>query len=187
VYQVRGDVNHYQSLLRDAPATPAAAEMLRFHGRAKAAMWVPPPVYSPTLSLKAPDIWTLNGALVFPPEALAVLDDVLSKAGELLPLPFEGETWHVFNIVHTTNCLNEEATTWLMNGEHRVRAQKLAFHEHRLPEPTLFTVPQASVRTLCIQGLVSPEDDFKAVVEDNGLTGLEFELLWDSEAASVSA
>jgi hypothetical protein len=189
VFRVQGDVNTYEHLLADVEMTPGLAAMLRFDGTPKGGTWRPPPAYSYKPTLEAPDIWTFHGHLVFPPALADRLGPLLYRSGELLPFPFNGETWLLLNVGPPINCLDEDASEWAM-GTHdptkRLSLRKMAFHRRRLPD-TLFVVPEARVTVLCVEGLAGREDEFKATVEDLGLTGLRFELLWDSEAVSVTA
>lgn len=184
VFRVRGDVNSYQALLADDEAV-WSTDRLALNGTPRASNWQPPTVYSDQPRLLAPDIWTLVGCagLVFPPPAQERFDLLLAVSGELLPLPFEGEVFFLHNNLQDINCLNVEASGWLHdeNGR-RVLLKRYEFHSRRLPESSLFKIPQTdTVEVLCIEGLLDPEEDFKAIVEHEGWTGLRFEPLWQQQ------
>jgi len=179
VYNVRGDVNIYESLLVDgAPAPP-------FNGTPMTDTWVPPAVYSPQPTLITPDIWVLGSTLVFPSALAGKLGHILAPCGELLPLPYNDETWWVLNVLPPFDCLDRETSTWAEVSY--PDPKKMAFIEHRLPGVPLFKPVEQRVSTFCSEGLADREDEFKPVVEDLGLTGLTFIPLWDSDDPSVFA
>lgn len=184
VYRVRGEVNDYQALLaHDSDIWKTDA--LRLNGTPRTDGWIPPRVYSDQPRLKTPDIWTLVGCagLVFPEEVIGPLDVILGRAGELLPLPYHGKNLFLLNILQDINCLDSDRSRWVGEEHGRRSAVKTyEFHPNRIPESTLFKIPETDrAEVLCAEGILDREDEFKAVVEDAGWKGLRFQLLWESD------
>ncbi len=101
---------------------------------------------------------------------------------ELLPLVDEddGTEWYVLNMMHLVNCIDREKSE-LSIAPYRVR---LEFFPQRITQQNVFTPwwPKSFWRkVLCWEQYKDPHSEFKAHVEQFGLTGLEFELLWDEE------
>lgn len=154
VYRVRGDVNNYQALLaddKDIWRTP----QLRLDGVPRQEGWVPPNVYSDQPRLKSPDIWTLVGCsgLIFTPDAemLEHLEVILGIAGELLPLPYQDETFLLLNILQVINCLDQDRTRWVGEDQGlRAAPKKYEFVADRIPESTLFKIPETTRLKCCV-------------------------------------
>jgi hypothetical protein len=81
------------------------------------------------------------------------------------------------------NCLDHDKTEWEY-GETTgkpIRIVRYAFHEDRMPESSIFKIPETGrSEILCYEGARDPEDEFKPFVERNGITGLKFTELWSS-------
>ncbi len=102
-------------------------------------------------------------------------------AGELLPLPHRGDLFHLVNVLECVNCLDEQNTKWVLGRttNARIRVEEYRFHANRLSESTLFKVPETALgEVLTVSGLKDPEDEFKSVVEREGLEGINFEEVW---------
>ncbi len=56
-----------------------------------------------------------------------------------------------------------------------------SFIQADFPESSLFKIPETDKgEVLCLEGFLDPAEEFKAVVEASGWTGLVFDLLWES-------
>jgi hypothetical protein len=106
-------------------------------------------------------------------------------AGELLPLPHRGEVFTVLNITECINCLDHNRTRWVLGKSTgaRIRIKEYAFHPNRFSESVLFKIPETcKADVLVVEGLPGCEvEEFRYVVEQNGLEGLLFEEIWSSE------
>ncbi len=103
-----------------------------------------------------------------------------SKAGELLPIKLEtGETLYILNVVEVANALNIKMTLFdLYEDGTRGRILKPYFYSNRLPESSIFKIPEtAKTVILTFSGVFGESDEFYSAYLKSGLTGLEFDLL----------
>jgi len=125
--------------------------------------------------------------------ALAILRPLIETCCELLPLaPYDGEVFHLINVLDTIDCLDQTKTTWLPHsndapkkrpkGSTAYSIDEYCFDVKRLPKSALFKIPEQSRSAeLTVSGLLSPNKEFKSIVEREGLTGLAFEELWSED------
>lgn len=182
VYRVQNDVNRYQYFL---PQYEEDWDRLVMDGTPKSDIWTPPPVYVYKPRHKSGDFYQFGaGMLITNPQATEVLRTHLEMAGELLPLPFEGQIFNVLNVTECINCLDQDKTQWTYgeSGKTRVEITEYVFHPNRFSESPLFKIPETCRgEVLLVEGLYDPEDEFRYVVEQHGLEGLVFEELWSSD------
>jgi hypothetical protein len=79
------------------------------------------------------------------------------------------------------NCLDENKTEWVLGqtSGKRIRIKEYHFHRNRLPQSSIFKIPETSAgEILCSTGIQDAEDEFKTQVEALSLSGLKFERLW---------
>jgi len=182
VFQISFDVDTYQALLVDGDddfSFPFFKSM-QFKDGPVGDAWTPPPVYVDRPRLVRPDIFHLVGAvgMVFGPRALVELDRFISRAGELLPIPFGEEVLGLLNVVEVIDCLDQDRTVFHGGGA----ATVLEFHAHRLSETPIFRIPQNQASQLfCHQGVSEPYWDFNTAVDQADLNGLVFTEVWNSE------
>lgn len=185
--------NHHQDLLpddrkcRNDADHKAIHSALKFTGVPKGKKWVPPPVFSLNPKKPMPDIWHIgygSDAFAVTPKVLKKTCMFLEMAGELLPLPYKDLTLTICNITECIDCVDSEASQWMQLGPKRKILEKPAFLIDRLPDSTLFKIPEWSHRMLCWERTGDPESEFKACVEANkfkgGFKGKFFELVWES-------
>jgi hypothetical protein len=111
------------------------------------------------------------------------LRTILEMAGEILPLPHQNEPFQLMNVLECVNCLDREQTKWAYGKRTnaRIGIEEYRFHTNRFSESTLFKIPEtAMAEILTVTGLKGPEDEFKSIVERQGLQGLLFEEVWSS-------
>ncbi len=104
VYRIRPDVNRYQYFLlaREEDLSKLGMECVP-----RAADWTPPPVYVYEPKHAVGDFYNFGAAaLITSPRATEVLRTHLEQAGELLPLPYQGEDFTVLNILACVDCLD---------------------------------------------------------------------------------
>ena len=72
-------------------------------------------------------------------------------------------------------------TKWVLGKttNTKIRIKEYHFEPSHFSESTLFKIPEtAMAEVLTVSGLKDPEDEFKFVVEREGLEGIIFEEVW---------
>jgi hypothetical protein len=184
-YEVHADPDRFQYfLLEDG----SLADRYAFDGRPLSKVWRPPAVYSYQPRLPEADFWDFGlGAFgttfAVRPETLdrSDLRQYLASAGELLPLPYRGRAFAVWNVTECIDALDADASAWLhdRNGE-RVRVQSPRFRRDRLGW-NVFKVPEMSESIFAwVDDRTERRQLFKHRVEDDRLTGLIFQELYST-------
>lgn len=100
------------------PVQPDGYETISslLNGQRRASSWRPIPIEiiredQGRALTYADSPWLSSDALVFGPKAIEVMEPLLAKNGELLPLMCEGAELFVFNPVRLENALDEAAST----------------------------------------------------------------------------
>ena len=138
--------------------------------------WEKLEVYVRQPTLKKPDIWQLANTLALEDKAAAKVQLCLDQAGQQFQLPFAGRKLIVLNVTYVIDCLNKKKSEYDPDLPHMI--DKYVFHADRL-DYSLFKIPQTQHgEILTVEGLASPDDEFKPLVEQHGLKGLRFEELW---------
>ena len=182
-YEVTSDPDCFQYFLLD---DSSAFDRYRFDGRPLSEHWHPPSVYSFKPRLPEGDFWDfgLGGfgtTFAIRPEALSRpgFREYLSSVGELLPLPYLGRDFAVWNVTNCIDALDREASSWLHyeNGE-RFRVDVPRFREDRRGW-NVFKVPEISASIYAwVDDKTEPQQLFMRLVEHEGLTGLVFHELY---------
>jgi hypothetical protein len=174
VFRVRTDVNHFQYFLPENRSDYPI--LMDFDGTSKAKSWKPPPVYILKPKHKKGDFFNFGtGYLILSSRARDVLGEFLEMAGELLPLPYKGETYSLLNVTECIDCLDQKKTEFYPDQA----PKKYAFHPDRFVESQLFKIPETDkAEILLVEGRDDPEEEFRHIVEANKLQGLIFEQLW---------
>lgn len=190
VFEIIGDLNNHQQLLpRDEKIHKLLKESpLWFDGRSKLENWSPPEMMLMSPKKKVPDIWSVNSDAAFAagPRAFPLIQEFFEMAGEVLPLPFKGETLQLLNVTVCEDCLNGDRCDWLLNNQGERLTVKnshlpgaFQFLPAMFPESSIFKIPYGSAgRTLCWEEDDDPLCSFKAAVESHKLTGLKFREIW---------
>ena len=86
------------------------------------------------------------------------------------------------NVLDCVNCLDEQNTKWVYGKttHSRIRIKEYHFDASRFSESSLFKIPE-KVEIFTTSGLKDPEDEFKGIVEAEGLQGILFEEVWSRE------
>ncbi len=180
VYKVQLDVNHYRFFLPEDDSTYDTG-ILDFRCKPKRADWTPPTVYCDNPASDEGDFWSIGlgaGAFATTPAATDQVLEFLEMAGELLDLPFENSKFSVLNVLECVNALDKQKTKFARpDGGGMIK--EFAFHSDRLPESTIFKIPETFTSILTVEGRDDPETEFKPTVERLGLKGLIFQKLWE--------
>jgi len=175
VFRVDNDVNHYQYFL---PEKEEDALALCMDCTPRAGAWSPPNVYIYRPKHKRGDFYQFaNAALITSPRATEMLHTHLVEAGELLPVPYEGQVFTLLNVLACADCLDRERSI-PRPGSY----ESFVFRPDAVAQlqSTVFKIPETCrADLLVVEGLRAPEAEFRAVVEATGLRGLVFELLWE--------
>ena len=106
----------------------------------------------------------------------------MEMAGELLPIPYKGISFQVLNILRVWDCIDEDQSEWLKRPDgSRICLLKPYFVPQHFEASPLFKIPELPRWIYCWEHNREPEEEFKACVEANKLTGLKFELVWSDE------
>ncbi len=105
-------------------------------------------------------------------------------AGQLLPLPYKGQTYTILNVLECVDALDQDRTQWIY-GETtgaKIKIEQYHFYSNRLGESVLFKIPETSrAEVLLVEGLRDAEEEFRFIVAQNNLKGLIFEEVWNDE------
>ena len=180
VYRIKSDVNHYQYFLTEQGEDEPK---LMMDCTPKAEAWSPTPVFIYMPKLGKGDFYNFtSSALITSPRATEVLHTHLVKAGELLPLPYNGEVYTVLNVTECINCLDHEKTEWVYGKSTgaKIGIKRYTFHRNRFSESDIFKIPETcKSEILVVEGIKDVKDSFKYAVESAGLEGLIFEEVWE--------
>lgn len=183
VYRLRLDSNNYQRFLPEDERI-WKTERLTMDCTRKLPGWIPPSVYVPNPTLKKGTFFHLcSGAFVTDKNATEKLRDLLEMAGELLPIDYKSEPYWLLNVTECMDCLNHEQTEWVLGKSTgaKIDIKRYAFKSDRMPESSIFKIPNRLADIYVAEGRFDPEDEFKARVEENNLNGLLFEEVWRDE------
>lgn len=186
IYNVATDITNYKWLLPEVDESQIL-ELNTFDCTPRFHRWVPPKVIEYDEERKGGDFAYYHPAvLLAAPNAAMKVRHFFERAGELLPLWFDGDQYTLLNVTECVNALNDEKTDWLRAPDgSKVEIRRHSFNPSKLSDSSLFKIPETCRGSvLTWEKDASPESEFKAFVEVNGLTGLLFDLLWDSEVDS---
>lgn len=116
------------------------------------------------------------------PKALAIAGDPLRACGELLPVDCPDHPqpllwFHPTTMIDALDVAHSEAKPILDSG--KLFVTRFGFFADRLQDAWIFRVPQSA-------GFVFCTDTFKSLVQNNGLTGLDFMLAWSDEPFGIA-
>ncbi len=137
--------------------------------------WIPPKVriFDPTKP-KGDFLSFASGSLTVRSEKLELVRSSFEMAGETLLLDGQNERYWCLNILTCVNCVDEEASEWLIDPKSgkRITLKKPVFRRGFLATSSIFKVPQQP-------GSVYVWDDenegFFFEYQSNKMTGLRFD------------
>lgn len=153
--------------------------------------WAPPRMHFGNPLKPEPDFWDceIAGAFAVHPRALGLMGMFLERAGQLLPVRYKDLELTLCNILEVYDCIDAERSEWLTRprtGE-PYAVKKPYFVPQHFEASTLFKIPTRTLDIFCWECNRDPEEEFKACVEANKLTGLRFELIWSDEKPARAA
>lgn len=177
VYRIENDVNHFQYFL---PQKGENVFTLLTDCTPKAIGWIPPSVYIYKPRHKAGDFYNFDwNTVITNPRATVALYSHLIGAGELLPIFYQDEQFTLLNVLQCFDCLDHSLSE--RQPGHYI---KYVFQSNQLAQvqSTIFKIPQTrQSEVLVVEGLRSPEEEFRYTVETAGLKGLLFTELWHDD------
>jgi hypothetical protein len=188
VYRLEQDPDRWQCL------HPKGAKYINFfgvpdlleEGDSRAAGWKPPPVEQIDPDLEPSDFsMPDSGALIVNPRAYAVLRPLLEEAGELLPVLYRGETHYFLHVTRYVDALDMEAVQLNRIGE----IKRYAFRPEKLADVGLFKIatvwrdktPVCDLELFLADGHRDTAHDFRALIKQQKLQGLEFKKVWEEK------
>jgi len=150
-------------------------------------VWKTPTFYIEKPLVPKPNFFNAVLGIVCDEKAREIAGEAMEMAGEFLPIRVEGEKgqYWIYNITNTINVVDHKKSNWQEYGSdpNDQILRRPAFVAARFGEETIFKIREdRGARMYCVEFTGDPDDgEFKAVVEHNGLTGLEFELVWTDE------
>jgi hypothetical protein len=184
VYKLRLDSNNYQRFLLEDKGV-WKTKRLTMDATRKLRDWIPPAVYVPNPTLKKGEFFHLcSGAFVTDGNATEKLREFLEMAGELLPIDYKNEPYSLLNVTECMDCLDHERTEWVLGKSTgtKIDIKRYAFRAERMPESSIFKIPNRLADIYVAEGRFDPEDEFKSRVHKNNLKGLLFEEVWRDES-----
>lgn len=119
---------------------------------------------------------------ILAPRAADLLRPAISDVAELLPIPFQGETWYFMNVFNQVNAMDKENSQYktYSTGE-KGWLEKPAFFADKVPHAKLFIMPEAPGRLYYAEHHPDPNPNtFKNIVEQNKLFGIVIEKVWEN-------
>jgi hypothetical protein len=181
VFLVGFDVNRFRSLALDGDQS---SKVLHFDCTPRSADWSSPAMYCPDPVRPRPDLWYVgtSSTIAATADAFDKVQTQFEMAGECLPLAAEGERFTLLNVTECINCLDHDRSEFLKTADGRkLFPLKYAFHRDRFEENSIFKIPEARTRILCVERAQDPEMEFKAAVDTHRLKGLTFQQIWSSD------
>jgi hypothetical protein len=150
--------------------------------------WSPPQLHFGNPLKPEPDFWccTVPGVFAVHPRALPTIGIFIERAGKLLPVRYKNLKLTVCNILAVYDCVDPDRSEWFTMPDTGMRyaVKKPYFIPRHFEASTLFKIPTRELNIYCWESNQDPEEEFKACVEANELTGLQFELVWSDERPS---
>ena len=181
IWKLSADLDKYDDL---CPKTPFTADELQaFDGRSLKASWKPLPV-EPMEQKKKHKRGDYPGFTipVLSERALQILQPLIENSSEELELVFDEKKYTAINVTAVLDVVDYEKSIYktFSDGRKIMFFRKYAFRVcEELKQHHIFKILDESKNKPFVS------DAFKQAVEENGLTGFEFELVWDSEEQSV--
>ncbi len=124
----------------------------------------------------------MPSSLIVNPNTQELIAPVVNDVAELLPIPFNNETWYLLNVHNIIDALDKENCKYKIRKNGEVgRMLEIAFFANRIPHAKLFMVPEKrSTYYFAEHHSDDSETDFKNIVEKNNLFGIEFVKTWES-------
>lgn len=177
IWKIYSDEIHYDMVQFDPMPTPD--EFQTFDGRSKMREWVPLSVVrmEPEKALPMSDAPGIS-LLILSKSALDTVRSLIGGDAEILPLVSDKGEFYIINTTTVLNCVDYEKSMYkkFSDGKRIMRFEKYILKEDIIRGHNVFIIPDEIRR----RPLVS--DAFREAILNADLKGIQFELVWDSEA-----
>ena len=114
------------------------------------------------------------GILVCDQVALEIIEPLISASVEVLPLQCESGSFWAINVTNIVDCLDRSSSEfeYLASGNLK-RISRYVFKSNCVENEPIFKIPERRGKEIFVL------DDFKQLVESNGLKGLTFRKVWE--------
>jgi len=183
IYQVHFKARKYRTLeIRDERFGPDQDWLL--NGRKREDSWPCPRVVCPNPEKEPGDfLWMPPNSLVVNQRIADILNQDTYFDAEFLPLDYDnGQKLYALNFLTCTPCLDLEESKVKRDPETGEVTEIIehAFIPHRLLYWTVFKIPERNgLDIYCYNGLRDRGEHFYDCVNQNKLTGLRFEKVWE--------
>ncbi len=161
-------------------------------GKKKVGSWAPPGIEwfdddgRNLDKYKDPDISYISSdpsSLTVNPRAHDLIAPVVKGAAELLPIPFNDETWYLLNVFNQVKALDKANSRYKIYSTGEVGwLIKPAFLADKVPHNKLFKIRENPARIYFAEHHSgNNENNFKNIVEKNNLFGIKFVKVWEDQ------
>ncbi len=160
-------------------------------GKKKVGSWTPPGIEwfdddgRNLDKYKDPDISYISSdpsSLTVNSRTRDLIAPAIKGVAELLPIPFNNETWYLLNVFNQVNALDKANSRYKIYSTGEVGwLIKPAFLADKVPHNKLFKIPENPARIYFAEH--HPDDNknnFKKMVEKNNLFGIKFVKVWEN-------
>lgn len=127
---------------------------------------------------RVPSFLSLSGNITCDEETKSIIDELIHDHVEFLPLlsdTIKGKQYYLLHVKTELDCLDVEQTEYVYSlpGKRRPSVKTYAFKWDCIGATPIFILPRGTP----LEPFVSAE--FKQLIEDNNLTGLQFKKIWE--------
>jgi hypothetical protein len=174
------------TMLKKLDAGEPPSDAFDCRGEKKAVNWDPPAIrwfVYPARNLnryKTPDISfiDISSSLFFSPHATELMRPVVDDVAELLPIPFNDETWYFLNVFNRIDAFDEAHSSYeIYDSGKRGWLKKTAFFPDKVPHAKLFMIPENRAGIYYAEHHSDDNPNtFKNVLEKNNLSGIHLKV-----------
>lgn len=177
IWQLHFDGDHYDSFI--PVKWPNVNEIQSFDGRCKKDKWIPLKVkqMNSRKNIKLSDA-PLFFLPVFSKRAVDVLYPLIGDSVELLELDFSEGQYFAIHVTNVLNVIDYDKSKYVMFSDNKkiMMFEKYAFRLcDEIKQSHIFKIVDEPLKWAFVS------DTFKNMVEESGLKGFIFRLVWDSE------
>lgn len=172
IWHISADVNNYNNIVT---TNKNDSDKLEFNGGHLLDRWQTMKVKEIRTKKEGDYPSLLPNIPVLSEKALNVLQELIEPSVEVLPLSCGRKTYNAINVVDVIDCINykkSEYRTFASSGRIMLFT-KYSFIPDLIREKHIFKIIDEPGRRPFVS------DKFKQLVEENGLLGFEFDLVWD--------
>lgn len=178
IWQMNFEVDAYDNLIPVRDLT--LEEKQTFDGRMHKNTWKPLKIkrMEPKKKLPLADVSGFFFIPAFNQRAVNALLPLIANSVELLELDFSKKQYFGINVINVLDVIDHVNSKFTMFSDQKriLTFEKYAFRMcNEIKEAHIFKIVDKPLRIIFVS------DEFKRVVEETGLTGFKFELVWDSE------